>query len=453
MDGVVAHMRLASLIGLSLFALSASAANWAQFQGPRGDGTSPETGLLRAWPTNGPPIDWRAPIGQGWGAPSIASNDVVIAWSEERSGMRESVACLDVHNGKERWRATWNTGPYWVRNIGWAPGGVRATPVITDKFVFAIGAVGHMHCFDRKNGAVVWARDLWRNWIPSGEKGYDFSPLVVDGKLILWLSDGASDATVKDAPHESVCLALDPETGRELWTFREPHRKTAGMGEGQTPAVADFAGDRCIVVTANCQLKALRVADGREVWKFDCIRPDARATTTPTPLVVGNLILNMADGDGNHVVEVDRTRPDLPTRMLWKKDQGLFTAVHQFRHRDGFLYGFLGHIEGESEKTASDSKLNLTCMELATGKIHWSDPGYKTGVAIIEADGLLFVRSYQTLRLIAAEPDACHHLGEVKTHDFWKPTRNLTDFVSPVLAAGRLYIRTPEELICYRVRK
>ena len=33
------------------------------------------------------------------------------------------------------------------------------------------------------------------------------------------------------------------------------------------------------------------------------------------------------------------------------------------------------------------------------------------------------------------------------------PTRNLTDFVSPVLANGRLYIRTPEELICYRVKK
>jgi len=139
--------------------------------------------------------------------------------------------------------------------------------------------------------------------------------------------------------------------------------------------------------------------------------------------------------------------------MLWKKDQGLFTAIHQFRHRDGFLYGFLGHIEGESEKTASDSKLNLTCMELATGKIRWSDPGYKTGVAIIEPDGLLFVRGYQTPRRMAAAPEACHRLGEVKTHDFWKPTRNLTDFVSPVLAAGRLYIRTPEELICYRVKK
>src|SRR6187431_2851018 len=54
------------------------AEDWAQFQGPRGDGTSPETGLLREWPKDGPPVDWRAVIGQGWGAPSVAGNDVVI---------------------------------------------------------------------------------------------------------------------------------------------------------------------------------------------------------------------------------------------------------------------------------------------------------------------------------------------------------------------------------------
>ena len=56
-------------------------------------------------------------------------------------------------------------------------------------------------------------------------------------------------------------------------------------------------------------------------------------------------------------------RPDLPTKMLWKKDQGLFTAIHQFRHRDGFLYGFLGHIEGESEKSAVSPRLPLAPPE------------------------------------------------------------------------------------------
>src|SRR3954469_22912703 len=49
---------------LTLFALSTAttfAADWEQFQGPRGDGSSPETGLLREWPTNGPPVEWRVP--------------------------------------------------------------------------------------------------------------------------------------------------------------------------------------------------------------------------------------------------------------------------------------------------------------------------------------------------------------------------------------------------------
>lgn len=442
-----------TLVAIGFLSAPADAADWAQFQGPRGDGTSPETGLLREWPPAGPPILWRAKIGQGWGAPSVAGDDLVIAWSDDLRGGRESAVCLSAATGAEKWRHSWNVGQYWERNIGWAPGGVRATPAITEKHVFVLGSGGHLHCLDRKNGAVIWARDLWQSWRPSGEKGYVFSPLVVGGKLILWLSDGARDATRPDSQREAVCLAFDPTTGRDLWTWREPHREPARMGEGQTPAVAEFAGDPCLVVTANCQLKALRIADGREVWKFDCIRRDGRGTTIPTPLVTGNLILNLPDLDALHVVEVDRTNPALPSRMVWKKEYGSFTAIHQFRHREGLLYGFLGEIQGSTEQAASDSVLHLTCLELATGEKRWSEPGFKTGIALIEADGLLFVRSYQTLRLIASTPAGFACLGTVQTHEVWKPTRNLTDFVSPVLAQGRLYIRTPEELICYRVKR
>jgi hypothetical protein len=81
----------------------------------------------------------------------------------------------------------------------------------------------------------------------------------------------------------------------------------------------------------------------------------------------------------------------------------------------------------------------------------WSEPGYRAGVALTLADGLLFVRSYQRLRLIEANPEGCRVRGEVKTHDVWKPTLNLLDFVQPVLSRGRLYVRTPTELICYQV--
>jgi hypothetical protein len=95
--------------------------------------------------------------------------------------------------------------------------------------------------------------------------------------------------------------------------------------------------------------------------------------------------------------------------------------------------------------------LNLVCLDLQTGNVLWSQPEFQAGVALTLADGLLFVRSYQTLRLVEATPEGYRLRGEVQTHAVWKPTLNLLDFSQPVLSRGRLYVRTPEELVCYDV--
>ena len=95
---------------LPLFALltafASRAEDWPQFQGPRGDGTSPETGLLREWPKEGPPVGWRVKIEQGWAAPSVAGDDVIIPWTDDLRGGKESAVCFSAGNGEEKWRAT-----------------------------------------------------------------------------------------------------------------------------------------------------------------------------------------------------------------------------------------------------------------------------------------------------------------------------------------------------------
>ncbi len=424
--------------------------DWPRFAGPRGDGASPERGLLRTWPKEGPPVAWRVKIKQGWNCPTVVGDDIYLAWSQEARGTAETVACLSAKTGEERWHHTYDVGPYWQRNIGWAKGGFRATPVVDGDHLYTLGAIGHLFCFQRKTGKILWQKNLWDETIPSGEKGYVFSPIVEDGKLILWYSDGARDV-IEEEKRFVLCRALDAKTGERLWEFREPHRESARMGEGQTPTVTTFNGEKCLLVTANCQLKAIRIRDGKEVWKFDCIKPDGRGTTIPSPLVVDKYIVNIPDLDFTHAVEVDRSRPDFPSKIAWKKDIFIFTAIHQFRHHAGYLYGFTGDIQGASEQHASDSILKLSCVELATGKVMWSEPNFKTGVSLIEADGLLFVRSYQTLRLVEATHEGYRERGRIKTHDVWKPTVNLTDLVMPVLSRGKLYVRTPEELICYDV--
>lgn len=432
--------------------------DWPQFQGPRGDGSSPETGLLRKWPEAGPRVLWRKPIKPGWGCPSVVGDHVYLGWTEQRRGDEETIACLNLQDGETRWKHTYPVGPYWERNIGWAPGGFRSTPCIAGDWVFTLGAVGHLHCLDRSSGKVVWSQNLWDEWNPSGEKGYVFSPLVVDGKLILWYSEGVSPAKEPAPDRERemekfqvLCRALEPATGKLLWEYRVPHRAASRCGEGQTPAVARFGGENCLLVTANAELKALRIKDGREVWNFACPEPRTRGTTIPTPLVVGKYIVNIPDIDATHAVEVDRDHLDRPARMAWTNNLDVFTPIHQFRHHAGYLYGFAGQVQGASEQAASDSTLNLICLELATGKVVWQQAGFKTGVSLTLADGLLLVRSYQKLQLVEATPQGFKELGEVSTHDVWKPTLNLIDFVQPVLSRGKLLIRTPEELICYQV--
>ena len=47
--------------------------DWAQFQGPNGNGTSSERHLRRSWPADGPPVLWKSKIKMGWSSPSVDS--------------------------------------------------------------------------------------------------------------------------------------------------------------------------------------------------------------------------------------------------------------------------------------------------------------------------------------------------------------------------------------------
>ena len=86
--------KLAILL-LALLSSSALADDWAQFQGPRGDGTSPEKIALRQWPEEGPPVAWKAKIKMGWSSPSVSKGEVFVAWTEQSNGMAETIAWAD----------------------------------------------------------------------------------------------------------------------------------------------------------------------------------------------------------------------------------------------------------------------------------------------------------------------------------------------------------------------
>src|SRR5690242_17524419 len=87
--------------GLLIAAGCLVAADWPQILGPSRNGTSTETGLLPTWPKKGPPLVWERKVGEGFSAPVVAGDRLILF---HRVGDNDVVECLDPANGKERWK-------------------------------------------------------------------------------------------------------------------------------------------------------------------------------------------------------------------------------------------------------------------------------------------------------------------------------------------------------------
>jgi hypothetical protein len=79
------------LVSLFLFLLCESNAQaqgeWPQWRGPNRDGHSSETGLLKDWPKDGPPVLWkRTDIGGGYSTPSVSNGRVYFMSNRKASG-------------------------------------------------------------------------------------------------------------------------------------------------------------------------------------------------------------------------------------------------------------------------------------------------------------------------------------------------------------------------------
>src|SRR5437870_4006344 len=89
----------AALVGA--LGLLAAAADWPQFLGPQRNGASAETGLLQAWPPQGPPVLWEKAVGAGLSGPVVAGSRLILC---HRRDDRELVTCFDPATGTERWQ-------------------------------------------------------------------------------------------------------------------------------------------------------------------------------------------------------------------------------------------------------------------------------------------------------------------------------------------------------------
>lgn len=95
------RLKLGAAVCVLLLAARASAQDWPQWRGPKRDGISAETGLLKQWPKEGPKVAWQVEtVGVGYSAISI--QDGRIFTQGDLDGV-EHVIALDAKDGRVLW--------------------------------------------------------------------------------------------------------------------------------------------------------------------------------------------------------------------------------------------------------------------------------------------------------------------------------------------------------------
>src|SRR5438445_6339082 len=122
--------------------LPARAEDWPRWRGPRLDGSSQETQLLKEWPKDGPAQLWKAKLSGGFSSVVVADGNVFTQTKEDK---QEVVVCLDAATGKDLWRYRYDCdyAAYPSFTGGGMPAsrtGPRATPTVDGDRIYTLGS-------------------------------------------------------------------------------------------------------------------------------------------------------------------------------------------------------------------------------------------------------------------------------------------------------------------------
>lgn len=391
---------------LSVELVGQTGGNWPQWRGPNRDGISKETGLLKEWPADGPPLVWKAVgAGRGYSSMSVANGRL---FTMGLRGDREFVIAFDVATGKEAWAIAHGTAYRDSRGDG-----PRGTPTVDGNNLYALGGNGDLSCLDAKTGRIVWAMNVLTKF--GGENinwGISESPLVIDDKLLI--NAGGPGASI---------VALNKKDGSLIWKSQSDkagYSSAMPVQVGTTTQVVFFTHRRAV---------GLDLKDGKLLWEY--ARPANDVANVATPVVRGNRVFISSDyGTGAGLVEI---------KADGKAQEVYFTKDMRNHHSSSILIG--EHLYGFSAGI-------LTAMRFDTGEVAWRDRSVGKG-SLVYADGNLYALSENgVVGLIEATPTAYREKGRFRIQQESLPT-----WTHPIIAGGRLYLRDQDTIYAYDVRE
>ncbi len=415
---------LFTLTGVPLFP-EAAPGEWPGWRGPGRDGISKETGLLKKWPKDGPPLAWRATgLGDGYSSVSVAGGRI---FTMGNVGKDERVIALDEKDGKEVWSVA--IGP--AQRVDYS--GPRATPTLDGELLYTLGVGGDLVCLETAGGKERWRKNLRTDF--GGHRpnwGFAESPLV-DGDRVL-ATPGGKDATI---------VALKKASGELIWKAKVPagNRRSAFETRGEESDGAQYSssikapapgGDEYIQLLRT-GVAGVSAKDGKFLWRYN--KPANGTANISTPIFHDNFVFAATGyGTGGGLVKLTAADGGVKAEEVY--------FVHEMQNQHGGMILVGEHLYGFDEGT-------LRCLEFKTKKQAWEARSVGKG-SLVFADGHLYARSESgPVALVEATPQAYVEKGR-----FQQPDRSKENaWPHPVVAGGKLYLRDQDLLLVYDVKE
>jgi outer membrane protein assembly factor BamB len=408
--------------------------DWPGFLGPKRDGVSLETGLDPRWPATGPRLVWHRELGEGFGACAVSRGRVL---QFDRLGGKARLVCLKSETGEPLWTFEYPTDYSDAYGAGDGP---RTCPLFDGDRVFIVDPAGLLHCVGLGDGKLLWKKDTGSDFgVVPNFFGVGSTP-VVEGDLLLCMVGGS--------PPNSPAIGQGGIEGNgtgivafETATGKVRYKITDELASYSSPVTATIAGRRWGFVFARGGLVGFEPSTGKMDFHYPW---RARAITTVnicTPVVAGDLVyVSEAYGIGASVLRVKPGGYDVLWQDGRKRDQSMATYFGTPVHVGGFLYGSSGQGKSEAE---------LRCVEMATGKVAWSEPGLGR-TSLTSVDGHLIALSEDgTLRLLRTTPTKFEVVAKaVIKSPAGERLLGEPAWAAPVLSHGLLYVRGRDRLVC-----
>ena len=386
-----------------------AAEDWPWWRGPNLDNIAadPQDPPIRWSETEN--VVWKADVpGRGHGSPCLWGNRLFLPTADEEAKV-QYVFCFDRSSGRELWRTEVHRGDFMRKH--WKDSFASATPACDGRYVFMPFVVqgGIWLTALDFDGEKVWQKKLGDF---TSMHGYGASPQFYKSTVIV----------VSDSVQGSFLTAVERRTGKTVWRVNRPDYR---LGTYACPIVGHVAGRDQLLIHGPYKVFSYDPATGKLLWTCDGPCESTASTMSLADNVVyasggfprRKLLCIRADGSG------DVTN----THVVWMKS-GRMAYVPSLLLAGGLLY----MVEDEGR---------TTCYEAETGKVVWnarldgkfsSSPVLAAGhIYVANEEGVLYVfKSGQAFRLVARN--------------------DLADggYATPVVVAGRIYLRTLHHLYC-----